>query len=130
MSVTFVDGLAVEAFVNDTKPFNHWVDEKFESLDLDNTGELSREALENRQGKFGSQEFELQSRNEIHNLYNAIFERFDVDKNGTIDREEFRELMKEIMLAKARCIGKSPVLVILQRDSLLMRVVQHLSDSR
>ncbi|CAH9108127.1 unnamed protein product [Cuscuta europaea] len=130
MSVAFVDGPVVEAFVNDTKSFNHWIDEKFKSLDVDNTGELSREALGDGQGKFGSQEFELQSRNEKHNLYNAVFERFDVDKNGTIDREEFRELMKEIMLAKARCIGKSPVLIILQMDSLLMRVVQHLSDSQ
>lgn len=125
MSLGIVDGPAVEAFVNDTKSFNRWVDERFNSLDVESKGELSRQALVHRAGKFGSMEFELQSKDEIKNIYDAVFERFDMDKSGTINRQEFGDLMKEIMLAKARSIGKSPVFIILQRDSLLLRALQH-----
>ncbi|PIN15466.1 hypothetical protein CDL12_11892 [Handroanthus impetiginosus] len=69
-------------------------------------------------------ELELQSKDEIGTLYDVLFSKFDVDRSGTIDLEEFRALMKEIMLAKARGIGSSPVSIILQGDSLLMRAVQ------
>ncbi|RAL39118.1 hypothetical protein DM860_011604 [Cuscuta australis] len=130
MSIVFIDGPTIEAFVNDKKSFHHWVDESFNSLDVESKGELSREAFENRPGKFGSREFELQSRDEIKILYNHVFEKFDVDKSGTIDRQEFRDLMEEIILAKARCIGKSPVLIILQGDSSLMGAVQCLSETQ
>ncbi|KAF8396031.1 hypothetical protein HHK36_017643 [Tetracentron sinense] len=44
-------------------------------------------------------------------------------RNGTIDPEEFRSEMKEIMLAVARGIGNSPVQVALETESLLMRAV-------
>ncbi|XP_059288516.1 uncharacterized protein LOC132041849 [Lycium ferocissimum] len=125
MSVAIVDGPMMEEFVDDTEAFDKWTDQHFDMLDTDGNGELSRDELQHRQGKYSSCEFELQSKEEISCLYDALLERFDVDRSGTIDRKEFRALTKEIMLAKARGIGSSPVLVILQGDSLVMRVVQH-----
>ncbi|CDP08558.1 unnamed protein product [Coffea canephora] len=125
MSVVFVDGPVITKFVNDSGAFTEFVDEHFNRLDADGDGVLSRDELQKRFGRFSSRGFELQSQEEIGNLYNVLFEKFDVDQNGTIDREEFRSLMKEIMVAKARAIGNSPVPIILQEDSLLMRAVQH-----
>ncbi|KAK4337763.1 hypothetical protein RND71_042250 [Anisodus tanguticus] len=130
MSVAIVDGPMMEEFVDDSEAFGKWTDQHFDMLDTDGNGELSRDELQNRQGKFSSCEFELQSKEEISSLYDALIERFDIDRSGTIDRQEFRALTKEIMLAKARGIGNSPVLVILQGDSLVMRVVQRVLQNK
>ena len=54
-----------------------------------------------------------------------IFKRFDEDGNGALDLNEFKALMTEIMNAAARSIGGSPVIVVLGKDSLLMKAVQH-----
>ncbi|KAL3814691.1 hypothetical protein ACJIZ3_015959 [Penstemon smallii] len=129
MSVAFVDGPTVVEFVNDSESFEKWVNEKFETLDSNGDGVLSREELQKRIGKLSSMEYELQSKEEITSLYDELFKKFDVDRSGTIDRNEFRALMKEILLAKARGIGNSPVCIILQGDSLLMRAVQRATNS-
>ena len=62
---------------------------------------------------------------EINNLYEVIFKRFDKDEKGFIDRMEFESLIRELMLAMARGIGDLPVLVALEKHSLLMKAVQH-----
>lgn len=124
MSVEFIDGQIVTDFVNDSPAFEKWANEKFKAFDADGKGALSRDALQKRSGKLSSTEFELQSSEEISKLYDVLFEKFDVDQSGTIDLQEFVALAKEIMLAKARGIGNSPVCIILQEDSLLMRAVQ------
>nr|POE45621.1 hypothetical protein CFP56_05514 [Quercus suber] len=62
---------------------------------------------------------------EINNLYEVIFKRFDKDVKGFIDRMEFESLIRELMLAMARGIGDLPVLVALEEHSLLMKAVQH-----
>ncbi|KAL6563512.1 hypothetical protein OROGR_002471 [Orobanche gracilis] len=123
MSVEFVDEPIVTAFVNDSQAFEKWAIEKFHALDADGDGSLSRAELEKR-SHLSSMEFELQSKDEIKGIYDLLFSKFDVDGKGTIDPPEFVDLMKEIMLAKARGIGNSPVCIILQEDSLLMRAVQ------
>ncbi|KAH6772486.1 hypothetical protein C2S51_010890 [Perilla frutescens var. frutescens] len=124
MSVEFIDGQIVTEFVNDSEAFEKWANEKFKALDGNGDGLLSRDELQKRPGKLSSTQFELQSSEEIASLYDALFEKFDVDRSGTIDPQEFMALAKEIMLAKARGIGDSPVCIILQGDSLLMRAVQ------
>lgn len=125
MSVACLEGPTLTEFVEDAEAFDKCVDEQFDMLDTDDDGELSRSDLQTRHGRFSSVEFELQSKEEITSMYDTLFETFDADGNGTIDREEFRSLMREIVLAKARGIGMSPVLIILQGDSLLMRAVEH-----
>ncbi|KAL8061649.1 hypothetical protein ABFX02_02G099500 [Erythranthe guttata] len=129
MSIEFVDGQTVMEFVNDSQAFEKWTNEKFKTLDADRDGVLSRDELQKRVGKFSSMKFDLQSKDEINSLYDLLFNKFDVDKSGTIDPDEFRALMKEMMLAKARGIGNSPVAIILHGDSLLMRAVQHASNT-
>ncbi|CAA0820653.1 Calcium-binding EF-hand family protein [Striga hermonthica] len=121
MSVEIVDGPTVAAFVDDDSgAFEKWAAEKFQALDADGDGVLSRADLER-----GTQaEFELQSRDEIAGIYDVLFAEFDADRSGTIDPAEFLALAREVTLAKARGIGNSPVCVILQEDSLLMRAVQ------
>ncbi|KAL3649239.1 hypothetical protein CASFOL_005642 [Castilleja foliolosa] len=123
MSVQFVDGPIVTAFVNDSPAFEKWATEKFHALDADGNGLLSRAELEKR-SQMSSMEFELQSKDEIAGIYDLLFARFDADRSGSIDPSGFLALMKEITLAKARGIGESPVCIILQEDSLLMRAVQ------
>ncbi|XP_058213401.1 uncharacterized protein LOC131325262 [Rhododendron vialii] len=125
MSVACLEGPTLTEFVKDAEAFDKCVDEQFDKLDTDDDGELSRSDLQTRHGRFSSVEFELQSKEEITSMYDTLFETFDADGNGKIDREEFRTLMREIVLAKARGIGLSPVLIILQGDSLLMRAVEH-----
>ncbi|GMP60778.1 hypothetical protein CsSME_00023499 [Camellia sinensis var. sinensis] len=115
MSVVCLESSTVIEFVEDTKVFDKCVNEQFAMLDGDGDGVLSRDDLQTRTGKFAS----------ITNMYDTLFEKFDVDRNGKIDREEFRSLMREIVLAKACGLGQSPVLVILQGDSLLMRAVEY-----
>ncbi|CAA2985936.1 Calcium-binding EF-hand [Olea europaea subsp. europaea] len=56
-------------------------------------------------GKPSSKEFELQVKEDNENLYDVLFERFDVDKSDTIEWNDLTILMKEIMVAKARSIG-------------------------
>ncbi|KAL0425374.1 UNVERIFIED_CONTAM: hypothetical protein Sradi_1072200 [Sesamum radiatum] len=124
MSVEFLDGPTVTEFVNDTQMFEKWADEKFKSLDANGDGVLRRDKLQKRPGKFSSMEFELQSMDEIKGLYDLLFDKFDLDKSGSIKPDQFRALMKEIMLAKARGIGNSPICIILQEDSMLMGAVR------
>ena len=62
---------------------------------------------------------------EVNNLYEVIFKRFDKNEKGLIDRMEFESLIRELMLAMARGIGDFPVLVALEEHSLLMKAVQH-----
>ncbi|GFP79391.1 hypothetical protein PHJA_000082600 [Phtheirospermum japonicum] len=71
-----------------------------------------------------SMEFELQSKDDISRIYDFLFTIFDVDRSGTIDLSKFLALMKEITLTKASGIGNSPICIILQEDSSLMRAVQ------
>ncbi|KAL6584172.1 hypothetical protein OROMI_003461 [Orobanche minor] len=122
--IEFIGGQIVTEFVNDSQAFEKWESEKFKTLDADGNGVLSREELQKRSGKLSSTEFELQSSDEISSLYDVLFSKFDADGSGTIDPQEFMALTREIMLAKARGIGNSPVCIILQGDSLLIRAVQ------
>ncbi|KAK4596314.1 hypothetical protein RGQ29_014377 [Quercus rubra] len=101
MSVAMVNSSTVMGFIQDTKKFNNCINECFEMLDID-----------------GNEE-------EINNLYEVIFKRFDKDEKGFIDRMEFESLIRELMLAMACGIGDLPVLVALKEHSLLMKAVQH-----
>ncbi|KAF9597260.1 hypothetical protein IFM89_016401 [Coptis chinensis] len=124
MSVAILDGLTVTKFVEDGDAFNKFVDEHFSALDVNGDGVLSRLEL---QKEFNSMLLgnETSTQEEISNLYENIFEKFDSDKNGTIDVEEFRTEMKEIMLAVAQGLGNSPIQVALEYNGFLMRALEH-----
>ncbi|KAM5561519.1 hypothetical protein ABKV19_022225 [Rosa sericea] len=116
----------VAGFVDDTTPFEQCSKECFDELDLNADGVLSKEELRSGFGKLlPGIGYVSQPKEELNGLHDEIFERFDADQNGVVDRGEFKELLREIMLGVARGIGGSPVLVALEHGSLLMRAAQH-----
>ncbi|PWA48447.1 Calcium-binding EF-hand [Artemisia annua] len=123
MSVVFIDGPMVEKFLKDSDAFGKCIEERFNTLDVNKDGVLSRDELRNEATDLASVELMLQSKEEVDNVYDAIFEKFDTGKKGTLKHEEFSLLMKEVIQAQADGIGKTPVCIILQEDSLLQKVV-------
>ncbi|KAM1078782.1 hypothetical protein ACFX2J_013535 [Malus domestica] len=53
---------------------------------------------------------------QLTRLYDSIFDKFDSNQSGTVDLEEFREEMKNIMLAIADGLGSSPIQMVLEDD--------------
>ncbi|KAL5566921.1 hypothetical protein UlMin_030085 [Ulmus minor] len=126
MKVVVLNNSTVTQFIEDAEAFENSLSKCFPKLDGNGDGLLSREDLRSGFGGIlpvGS--LPETNKESAHQLFDEIFERFDVDKNGGIDREEFRSLSKEIMLAMARGIGDSPVQVAVDRESLLMKAVEY-----
>lgn len=114
MAVVVLDGSTVRNFVNDESHFNKSIDDAFASLDLNNDGVLSRselrkafETLRLIETHFGVDV--ATTPEQLTQLYDSIFEQFDCDKSGTVDAEEFRTEMKNILLAIADGLGSSPI---------------------
>ncbi|KAJ7978089.1 putative Calcium-binding EF hand family protein [Quillaja saponaria] len=124
MSLAVINSSTVTGFVDDKNTFDSSIKECFDKLDDNGDGKLSRDEIRGGFWKLFSLGYPAKSQ-EIDNIYEKVFEKFDEDKDGEIDRDEFKSLMKEIMLAIARGIGDSPVIVALGEDSLLTRAVQH-----
>ncbi|ESW16810.1 hypothetical protein PHAVU_007G186300 [Phaseolus vulgaris] len=121
MTIAVVNSFTIMEFVNAKAKFDSFVDEWFATVDEKGDGKLSSEAIRSRFGMllpFGSESPVGQESEEI-------FKRFDEDGNGALDRKEFKLLMTEIMFAVARGIGGSPIIVLLGKDSFLMKAVQH-----
>nr|KAJ0206075.1 hypothetical protein LSAT_V11C500270080 [Lactuca sativa] len=81
--------------------FEKCMKERFDMLDVNKDGVLSRNELHNDINDLSSVESALQSKEEVNNLYNVLFEKFDTEKKGTLDIKQFNSLMKEVMIAKA-----------------------------
>ncbi|CAI9264791.1 unnamed protein product [Lactuca saligna] len=93
MSVAFIDGPMLTKFVDDSAAFEKCIKERFDMLDVNKDGVLSRNELHNDINDVSSVESALQSKEE------------------------------EVMIAKAHGFGNTPVCIILQTDSLLQKVV-------
>ncbi|XP_004511134.1 uncharacterized protein [Cicer arietinum] len=122
MGVVIIDGTTVRDFVADDTRFTNSVNDQFSSLDLNNDGVLSRAELRKA--------FESMRLIETHfgidvstppeqltRLYDSVFDTFDGDRSGTVDRDEFKSEMKKIMLAIADGLGSSPIQMVLEDDS-------------
>ena len=121
-----LNNLTVTRFVEDATSFEKCSKECFGALDADGKGGLSREKLRAGFGKLlPGIGYVSQPKDEINVMHDAIFERFDADQNGVIDCHEFKSLLMETMLAVARGIGGSPVLVALEHGSLLRKAAEH-----
>ncbi|GMY22222.1 calcium ion binding protein, putative [Fagus crenata] len=121
MGVVVIDGSTVRDFVSDEGQFKKSVDESFASLDLNNDGVLSRtelrkafESMRLLEAHFGIDV--VTPPEQLSQLYDSIFEKFDGDHSGTIDLEEFRAEMKKIMLAIADGLGSCPIQMLLEDD--------------
>lgn len=125
MSVAVLNESTVHDFVQDSDAFEKSVDEQFKMFDSNGDGAVSRADISRGYGKLMALEYEKQSEEEVNSLYDSIFERFDEEKNGTLNRNQFRRFMKEMMLAMARSFGDVPVQVALDHNSMLMKAVEH-----
>ncbi|KAF3452646.1 hypothetical protein FNV43_RR03079 [Rhamnella rubrinervis] len=114
MGVVIIDGSTVREFVKDEELFKRSVDERFADLDLNKDGVLSRselrkafESLRLIETHFGIDV--ATTPEQLTELYDSIFNKFDCDGSGTIDLEEYRSEMKKILLAIAEGLGSSPI---------------------
>ena len=121
MGVVIIDGSTVRDFVTDEEQFKKSVDERFASLDLNNDGVLSRselrkafESLRLIETHFGADV--ATTPNQLTQLYDSIFDKFDCDGSGTVDLPEFRSEMKKILLAIADGLGSCPIQMALEDD--------------
>ena len=57
----------------------------------------------------------------------AVFEQFDADHSGAVDRAEFRDEMRRIMLAVAEGLGSQPLQVAVDDEggSFLLEAAEH-----
>ncbi|TYJ95513.1 calcium-binding EF hand family protein [Cucumis melo var. makuwa] len=121
MSVAFLNDTTVTNFINDTKIFDDCVKESFKKLDRDNDGFLNKNELRNG---FGSQPLELELMDPVDDLCEVVCHKFNVEKSGGIDENEFKSVVRDILLAMALGIGNFPLQVALQQDSFLMKAVE------
>lgn len=136
MGVVIIDGSTVRDFLKEEALFKKSVDEQFEALDLNNDGVLSRSELRKSfenlrliETHFGS---DVNTPPEqLAKLYDSIFDRFDCDNSGTVDREEFMSETKKIMLAIADGLGSCPIqLAIEDDDQSLLKKAADLEASK
>ncbi|KAK2352296.1 hypothetical protein P8452_03494 [Trifolium repens] len=124
MNVAVVNSTTVTDFINDATNFDNFVNECFAMVDTNGDGNLSRDEICGGFGTFMPLGSYSQSQEEVDSVLELIFTRFDEDHNDLLDLNEFKSLMTEIMNAVARGIGGSPIIVALEKDSLLMKAVQ------
>ena len=129
MSVEILDGKTIQSFVEDEGAFNSSIDSRFAALDTNHDGllsysEMAQELMSLRvlEKHFGVDESAM-SRDELVELYHGLFARFDRDGNGTVDLQEFRAEMKEVMLAVANGLGFLPVQMVVEEGSFLKMAV-------
>ncbi|XP_010550258.1 PREDICTED: uncharacterized protein LOC104821153 [Tarenaya hassleriana] len=108
-------------FISDTKSFESVTDEYFQILDLDRDGIISSSELRRGLNRIVSVESEVAPEEETADVYKAILERFGEE----IGRDQFRDLVSEILKAMARAFGKSPVIMVVHCDGLIMKAVRH-----
>ncbi|KAL6000883.1 hypothetical protein ACLOJK_006610 [Asimina triloba] len=122
MGVVILDGSTVRAFVSDEEAFKKSMEERFKALDLNSDGVLSRSELRKAFESFRLLESHfgvdvITPPDQLTALYDSIFQKFDCDNSGTVDLQEFRSEMKNIMLAIADGLGSSPIQMAIEDDN-------------
>ncbi|KAF3331306.1 EF-hand domain pair [Carex littledalei] len=130
MSVEILDASTICNFINDSEFFTKSVEESFTAIDSNHDGLLSYTELASELKKlrviethFGIDDAVLSS-DELDQLYQGMFARFDHDGNGSVDLEEYKSEIRELMLAIANGLGFMPVQMVLEEGSFLKLAVE------
>ena len=129
MSVEILDGATILNFVEDEEAFNLSVSDMFAQLDADKDGLLSyAEMMKELQSlRVFETHFGVDVKpdpDELARVYESLFVQFDHDLNGRVDMQEFKEEVKQMMLAMANGVGFMPIQIVLEQDSLLKKAVE------
>lgn len=136
MVMVIIDGSTVRDFVKDEEQFKRSIDELFVALDLNKDGVLSRSELRKAfqslrliETHFGIDV--ATPPEQLTDLYDSIFNKFDCDGSGTVDLEEYRSEMKKILLAIADGLGSSPIQMALEDgDANILKQAADLEASK
>lgn len=122
--VVLMDGSMVRSFAEDQAAFNLAVDPLFHELDVNADGVLSRSELRPAFERlnlidlhFGVPDSKTPA--ELTALYDSVFQDFDTDHNDTVDLNEFRSSLNQILLAIADGLGSAPLTMVVEDGSLL-----------
>ncbi|CAM6098344.1 unnamed protein product [Calypogeia fissa] len=130
MGVVFIDGSTVRTFVEDEPAFLKLVEPIFKELDVNSDGVLSRselrpafERLNLLEAHFGVPDKKTPA--ELQAIYDQVFEQFDTDHNEIVDKHEFIDQVKQVLLAVADGLGNNPLNILVQEGSVLEVVAAH-----
>ncbi|KAJ4817714.1 Calcium-binding EF-hand family protein [Rhynchospora pubera] len=130
MSVEILDASTICNFINDTEFFTKSIADRFSTIDSNHDGLLSYTELASELKKlrviethFGIDDI-VPSNDELGQLYQGLFARFDHDGNGSVDLEEYKLEMREVMLSIASGLGFLPVQMVLEEGSFLKIAVE------
>jgi Ca2+-binding EF-hand superfamily protein len=130
MGVVFIEGSTVRTFVDDEPAFLKSVEPIFKDLDVNSDGVLSRaelrpafERLNLLEAHFGVQDKKTPA--ELQVIYDKVFEQFDTDHNEIVDKSEFIEQVKQMLLAVADGLGNNPFNILVQDGSILEVAAAH-----
>ncbi|KAH7424951.1 hypothetical protein KP509_11G033200 [Ceratopteris richardii] len=130
MPVAIIDGCTVREFVEDTDAFEKAMKQRFNNLDSDRDGTLSRSDV---RAAFECVRFlgcaldmlDPNTPDQIDQLHDRVFCKFDTDHNGVVDIMEFQAQMRDILLAMADGLGAAPLQVVIDAGGLLEDALKH-----
>ncbi|KAH7387433.1 hypothetical protein KP509_16G022900 [Ceratopteris richardii] len=130
MPLVLLDGSTVRDFVKDEQAFQEAMKSRFQEMDLNEDGSLSRAELRSAFERMRLLECSLgfpisQTPAQLNALYDSVFEKFDTDHSGNVDFNEFCTQMSEILLAIADGLGSSPIQVLIEEGGILQDAVKH-----
>lgn len=130
MGMVFIDGSTVRSFVEDEAAFLKLVEPIFKELDVNSDGVLSRaelrpafERLNILEAHFGVPD--KKTPEELQAIYDQVFEQFDTDHNEKVDKAEFIEQVKQMLLAVADGLGNNPFNILVGEGSILGVAAAH-----
>ncbi|KAJ3696654.1 hypothetical protein LUZ61_000359 [Rhynchospora tenuis] len=130
MSVEILDASTICNFINDADFFTKSVEQRFSAIDSNHDGLLSYTELASELKKLRVIETHfgidgvVPSSDELRQIYHGLFARFDHDGNGSVDLEEYKSEMREVMLSIASGLGFLPVQMVLEEGSFLKLAVE------
>ncbi|GBG69663.1 hypothetical protein CBR_g4493 [Chara braunii] len=134
MSLVLVDGSMIRSFVQQDV-FTWRVNDMFDSLDKNSNKFLTKAEIRPAIEKLNLLDMQMGEPvklpdDELNAFYDEIFAKFDIDANGVVDRDEFCESIKNILLAIADGLGSSPLLMLVDEDSLINQAAKSVRLTR